>query len=501
MGEQGMDAAREPGTGACPRSRAELASWLEQELELTVPDRSLVRGHQAPMEYLAHAFFEPGMAGFEAGLPRDCVVWANRGGGKTFLAAVATLLDMLFKPGIEVRVLAGSVEQGRRMHTHLRTLLDRPSMRPLIDGRITERRVRLTNGSCVEVLAQSQTSVRGTRVQKLRCDEVELFDERVWEAAQLVTREKDCGGVLVRGSIECLSTMHLPYGLMHKLVKSCRGDTPTRRLMRWGVVDVLDVCRDDEHACATCALSEECAGRAKQRDGAGKPAGHVSVRDAVSMKARVGLSTWRAEMLCLRPRRTDSVLPEFDPHKHGVRDAPGDPAPTGELVCGMDFGIRSPTVTLWARIDEEGVITVLDERSASDVVLGEHADAIREHRFGEPAWIGVDPAGRQRSLQTGLSDADALRRAGLRVRDRRIGLAEGIRLLRARLAPASGEPRLFVHERCQRLIECLETYRYPADRPEVLQPIKDGSDHAVDALRYLIQNAERPPGARASSYL
>ena len=38
------------------------------------------------------------------------------------------------------------------------------------------------------VLAQSQRSVRGLRVQKLRCDEVELFDPAVWEAAQLTTR-------------------------------------------------------------------------------------------------------------------------------------------------------------------------------------------------------------------------------------------------------------------------------------------------------------------------
>jgi hypothetical protein len=35
----------------------------------------------------------------------------------------------------------------------------------MLDGRITERRVKLTNGSVAEVLAQSETSVRGTRVQ------------------------------------------------------------------------------------------------------------------------------------------------------------------------------------------------------------------------------------------------------------------------------------------------------------------------------------------------
>src|SRR5690606_7299407 len=131
-----------------------------------------------------------------------------------------TALDLIFKPGIEVRLLAGSLEQARRMHAHLRDLFDRPGPASMVEGRVTERRLRLTNGSQAEILAQSQTSVRGTRVQKLRCDEVELFDPDVWEAAQLVTRSKECGPVRVRGSIECLSTMHVPYGIMHDLVGS-----------------------------------------------------------------------------------------------------------------------------------------------------------------------------------------------------------------------------------------------------------------------------------------
>ena len=35
------------------------------------------------------------------------------------------------------------------------------------------------------MLAQSQRAVRGLRVQKLRCDEVEMFNPSIWEAAQL----------------------------------------------------------------------------------------------------------------------------------------------------------------------------------------------------------------------------------------------------------------------------------------------------------------------------
>ena len=95
--------------------------------------------------------------------------------------------------------------------------------------------------------------------------------------------------------------------------------------------------------------------------------------------------------------------------------------------------------------------------------------------------------------QTGLSASAVLRKAGLRVRDRALGQQAGLSLVRARLKPAAdaGQPRLFVHARCTHLIECLERYHYPADRPECLQPEKDGFDHAPDALRYLVQGLDR----------
>jgi hypothetical protein len=502
----------EAGVPARPRTPGDLHEFVTREFGLSVPTRALVAGHSSPMDYLCHAFFEDRV-------PRDCVVWASRGGGKTFLAALATLLDLVFKPGIEVRVLAGSLEQGKRMHAHLRGLLARETYQGLIDGRITERRVALKNGSVVEVLAQSQTSVRGTRVQKLRCDEVELFDPEVWEAAQLVTREKQCGEVFVPGSVECLSTMHVPYGIMHRLVSGAgsegqggsivhedaqgRAVGAVRSVFRWGVVDVLGVCgighvcerrSTDGDVVARCPLLAECGGRAKERDAAGESAGHVSVDDAARLKKRVGEATWAAEMLCERPRRTDCVLPEFDAGVH-VRACPREleeSLESARWVCGMDFGFRAPTVVLWAVVAEDGVVWVVDERVVSQVVLEEHIGSIVRGRWPVPAWVGVDPAGRQRSGQTGVSEVQALKAAGLQVRDRAMRVEEGLGLVRARLRPAEGEPRVYVHPRCVRLIESVEKYHYPSERPESAEPVKDGNDHAVDALRYLVQNLDKP---------
>lgn len=486
-----------------PASPGELHAWLNEHLDLRIPTRALVDGHDAPFDYLCHAFFDGGDTGANrAGAPADvsttdAVVWANRGGGKTFLGAVATLLDLVFKPTIQVRILAGSLDQARRMHAHLRTLFEGSELFREVDGRITEKRLRLRNGSNVELLAQSQTSVRGTRVQKLRCDEVELFDPDVWEAAQLTTMSKKCGGVWVPGTIECLSTMHVPYGLMYRLVRDT--GPGSRRLFKWGVVDVLGPCGPG-HDCETCTLQNECGGRAKRRDDAGEAPGHLPVLDAQRLKSRVGEGTWQAEMLCTRPRRDDCVLPEFDRGRHVFGEIPGAglerPGTFGFWIAGMDFGIRAPTVVLWAAVDGGGVVRVLGERVVAGEPIASHIAAIRAGGSGPvaplpvPEWIGVDPAGRQRSEQTGVSTVEVMRKAGLVVRDRRMGTNAGLALIRARLRPASGPPTLFVHGSCEKLIESLERYRYPADQPECLTPLKDGSDHAVDALRYMIQNLD-----------
>lgn len=477
---------------ARPATVAELAECVRTALDVHLSAK--------PLEYLAHAFFAdhmPEALGSTSDDAIDAVVWANRGGGKTFLGAVATLLDLVYKPGIEVRILGGSLEQAQRMHAHLRHLIRLPAVSDLVEGRVTDRKLELVTGSRLELLAQSQASVRGTRIQKLRCDEVELFDPAVWEAAQLTTRSKtveyDGKAYTIRGSIEALSTMHRAHGLMRDVVE--QAGEGSRRLFKWGVVDVLDHC-GQQYECEGCPLWNECQGSAKSEE---RPAGHLSIADAISLKGRVSLSTWDAEMRCERPKSDDAVLPEFDQAVH-VRAMP-DIEEDWPWVLGMDFGYRSPTVIVWGVLSPDGVLHIVRERVASRCLLGEHVDAMLEDERCQPAWIGIDPAGWQGNAQTGLSDAQQIQRAGLTVRARRTTIRAGLDLLRARLRPATGEPTLYISPDCPHLIESLERYHYDMQRPMSEEPAKDGPDHAVDALRYLVTNLDRPGALKAGSYL
>jgi hypothetical protein len=452
----------------------------------------------------------------------DCIVWAARGSGKTFLGALATALDLLFKPGIEVRILGGSLEQSLRMHAHLVDLLSRDGVRAELAGKPTQRGVKLRNGSRAEVLAQSESSVRGTRVQKLRCDEVDLFDRGVWEAAQLTTRSKRISGPWgpsVRGAVHSSSTMHVAGGLMSELIEGAGGDG--MKVFRWSVMDTLERCGASED-CQGCVLWSDCGGAAK---GIGEDeAGHVSIDDARQMKRRVSLEVWQSEMLCQRPLVRGAVFPMFGRDGHIVkmsdaeqrslvervtreavwRQRHGDDARLG-LVCGMDFGLRAPTVILWAVHEpaedggEVGMLTVLDEYVQTGRTIGEHVGALVRHRLGMARGVWCDPAGHARNDQTGISAIAAMNAAGVPAIGRSTGIVMGIEALRLRLAPASGPVRLKIDARCVHLIKSLTGYRYNERDARDELPLKDGNDHAVDALRYLVMGVGGS-GERARRY-
>ena len=477
----------------------DLHRWVRLFCNISVPRVAVCEGHAAPFDYLVRAYFEPAS---------DQVVHAPRGGGKTRLAAVATLLDLLHKPGLSIRILGGSLEQSLRMWEHLTPDIAHLG-RDLLERRLgNARSVKLTNGSSCAVLTQSQRSVRGLRVQKLRCDEVELFKPDVWEAAQLVTKSQlrvgsgelranaqkpnsrlrsplaTLDSQLIHGAIDALSTLHEPFGLMQRVIDDAeRVGTP---VVRWCVLDVLERC-PPERECASCPLWNECRGAAKTRC-----SGFLRIDDAIRMKRRVSQETWDAEMLCRRPSVKRSVFPTFDRATH-VRETVALDDATAVTSLAIDFGYAAPFVCLWIRADATGVTHVIDEYVQPRRTIDEHIAEIRSRPWSEPDYAACDPAGDGGNEQTGISSVQRLRRSGFIVRHRPSRILDGVEQIRAALKPASGEPTLFIHPRCKHLIRCIQAYRYGSLATGNAElPVKDGeNDHLIDALRYHVVNRSR----------
>jgi hypothetical protein len=472
-----------------PSTRRDLRNYVKVFLGMDVPDKRICPGHNSPMDYLWDRFTvdircapDP-----QRWATSDIIVWANRAGGKTELAAIATLLDCIFKPNCQVRILSGSGEQAGRLYQYLTGFL-RHGFEPCLAGPALKAKCRFSNGSDVEVLTQSATSVRGQHVQKLRCDELELFDEDVFAAAKFTTQST----AEIHAAMELISTMHRPYGLMHKAVSdAARFDTP---VLKWCVWEVIEKCRD--RSCSQCPLWEDCQGKAKNADG------YLRIDDCITQMRRASRAGWEAEMLCKRPSRENVVFDEFDAAVHvGAVDYD----PNLPLYRALDFGFVNPFVCLWIQVDGAGVVRVIDEYVRRRATIDVHAAEIKSRtpvREEQVAATFCDPAGGGVNDVTGTSAIRELRAFGIAARSKRSGILEGVELIRRAIRSGDGKSRLLISPRCPRLIEAMECYHYPesVSAPGEL-PLKDGLyDHPIDALRYFFINHTKPEKTATRRY-
>jgi hypothetical protein len=451
-----------------PADRESLGCYLEAFLGIRVPDKRMCEGHSSPMDYLCHSLLGNGGG--------DCVVWACRGGGKTMLGAVASLLECVCRGGCQVRMLGGSLEQSRRMYEHFMSFVE-VGYEEMLKGWARKTRCEFANGSAVEILTQSARNVRGRHVQKLRCDEVELFDKEVLAAAKFVPQSK--GGIAA--SMEMLSTMHRPYGLMHDEVTAAQSHGG--RIFKWCLWEVIERCAG--RSCSQCVLAGDCGGRAKEAHG------YFKVDDAIAQMQRSSRAAWEAEMLCLRPSADDAVFGDFDRDVH-VR--PLDYDANLPLYRAIDFGFVNPFVCLWLQVDGEGLVRVIDEYVRTRAPIDVNAAEVKGRtpcRQEQVAATFCDPAGAGSNDVTGTNTVRELRGHGIEVRYRKSGILEGVELIRRSLRDGQGRSRFIVSPRCVRLIEALECYHYPEGAAKEM-PLKDGVyDHPIDALRYFFVNYGR----------
>jgi len=513
---------------ARPRSAEALWQLVRTVCGLTVPRRAVCPGHAAPMEYLRRAVLEPG---------RDLVVWASRGGAKTELGSIAAHLDSTLRPGCQTRILGGSLDQSQKMYQYLLRKWDGP-FAALLAGKPTARRTELANGSAIEVLTQSARSVRGQRVHRLKCDEVDEFSPQVWQAAQFVTQSgPGRDGVRIPAQMEVFSTLHRPFGPMAALVDrltDCElrtadgglkkgkqgagrgsgfaGDADPQSairgpqfplLLKWCLWEVIERC-PPERSCSRCPLWGDCEGRARDAEG------YFPIDDAVAQKTRSSREAWEAEMLCLRPRADRLVFADFDPARHVAPVAYSAALP---LYRTLDFGYANPFVCLWVQVEGEQrsaaapaaaepatagqadvdlsriALRVVGEYVARERPIAEHAREMATRNPGPVLATFADPAGWQRSDVTGTGPCQELSRLGLRVRTPRAGILEGVELLRRLLKERpGGRPGLVIDPSCRWLIRALQEYHWDRceGNPRSERPAKDGADHPIDALRYLV---------------
>jgi hypothetical protein len=189
-----------------------------------------------------------------------------------------------------------------------------------------------------------------------------------------------------------------------------------------------------------------------------------------------------------------------------------------DWLAAMDYGYTHYTVFLLACLDANDNLIIVDEHAQRGWVPQRHVLAIKDmllrHRLvlgessyrrthsGPPySWrlshiaVGGDVFAHQ---YDGSTIADHFRGLGSVLFPANTNRALGWAAVLARLGdPAAGiPPKLFIHERCRRLIDTLPYLQHDPDQPaDVLKSNTNeeglGGDDSADALRYLV--ASRVP--------
>ena len=179
-----------------------------------------------------------------------------------------------------------------------------------------------------------------------------------------------------------------------------------------------------------------------------------------------------------------------------------------EWFCALDYGFTHYTVVLLGCTDGDGNLFVVDEHAERLWLPQRHAPAIvamlARHQAGGRRLetgdlrrfvAGADVFSRQ---SDGSTVASQYAKLGITLKPANMDRVNGWAEVLHRFGdPANGvKPRLFIHERCARLVECLPTLQHDPSRPEdVLKVDCDedgvGGDDAADCLRYLVATKGR----------
>lgn len=386
--------------------------------------------------------------------------------GKTDLTAVWLIAQAQRFPGARILVARWRLD-------HARTTLWNLTLKKLLPPGCSGARYlegplecRLPNGSVIRVAGLDDAE----RVDKILGDEyLHIFiNEATQTSWETVTK------VLTRLS------QSLP-GAVRKLILDCNPKGPRHWLHQVGVQHILPT--DDPRGARPLPDADAWARlHWTPYDNPHLPADTIRTLEALPgvMRRRMLLGEWCSS--------EGAVYDSFDQDTHTFGELP-EAASGWPRLRSIDFGYTNPFCCLWGALDGDGRLWVYRELYRTRTLVPELAAEIRRLESGDPPPSAsvADP-----------EDAEgraALAAAGVPTRPADKAVLTGIQAVQLRLAAAGdGRPRLMVSRACPNLIGEFYEYRW-ADPKEGAnareEPVK-AHDHAMDALRYMVMEADCP---------
>ena len=186
-----------------------------------------------------------------------------------------------------------------------------------------------------------------------------------------------------------------------------------------------------------------------------------------------------------------AAFTEFDRHLHVVE--PFEIPLHWERTKGLDYGYASESACVWAALDpSDGTLIIYRELYRKGLLATELAEMLTNMELNDPTSVrGVlDTACWSRTGTTGPTVAETLIQGGHKLRPADKNRVAGkIQIHEHLKVQPSGRPRMQIFNTCPNLIRELQSIPLDRNNPEDVDT--HASDHAYDALRYLIMSRPR----------
>jgi len=182
---------------------------------------------------------------------------------------------------------------------------------------------------------------------------------------------------------------------------------------------------------------------------------------------------------------------EFNPSVHVV--TPFQLPLPWERVKGIDYGYASESCCLWGIIDiNDGTLIIYRELYKKGLTGEELGAIITDMELEDPFSVSgvLDTAAWARTGTTGPTVGEALQKAGHKLRRADKNRIQGkIQIHEFLKVRENGRPKLQIFNTCPNLIRELQSIPLSKTNPEDVDT--HASDHAYDALRYMIMSRPR----------
>ena len=463
-------------------------------MPLNIPRTSVCPCHNAPFDYVADTFFEK---------VDDCIIIANRNGGKTIIFASVEFVDAA-KKGVETCHLAPIMAQSKRAYKYI----GKWSLNHEEDLKITKSTITETifsNGGFVEIITATPSGVNSPHPHKTRADEFELLDDDVFQEA--LSMAKSSRGI--SAATQVATTRKYPSGNAQKMIESA--DERGFKIYKWCIFEVMTPCDCKGETCdekynkyfnydrngKKITWPQVCQGKAK------RCSGYFKFEDVIKKFRSLMWEVFDAQWLCNKPERAGVVYSMFSDDENVIGTMTDDEiieklnSDEGwYLGRGWDFGYNDPTVCLWFLYQEDGDIIQFDEYIKSEELIEDFAEKVNE-RSGKiesdrSAWLDWgDPAGHQRNGISGKTYINSLFEHDIFVESMKSFCIDGIQEQQKMFnyCSVTGKRRKFITRNCKKTIEAFQNAQW--DRSEGKKTdhskekyLDDKYSHPLDADRY-----------------